>query len=386
MKITALFILAISLPSFLSANPDKKESPSVQSKLCQVALIKRQKNPPLSPFLEVIEHEEIQNFLTLIHRIPENIEKSNLLKTLLYYASAKGKVKIISTLVTELGVDINSKDSDGWTPLHYAILGSSLSSRVTTVDTLINLGAYIYELDHFGHKPSHYARNRPSEYVRKRKHSGYTLYSEDQQRQAVELVFKIATPQIANDLQLDDSALLLLATQEISDVLQLSHETLTKWVNDYEKNTSVPRQTLLINSQATLSTQTEQKPINTEYQLTSESLSNTATLFEIPKVPSYSQADIENAIKLVDRIGLWRTSEQLEISKELLSFWIYLHRLETNRRLRRLIIYYSIEERSQIVQFALRVSVTEASKRFNIAEVTVYNWLAQYNKIAQSFH
>ena len=378
MKVTALFILTIILPSLLLANPDKKEHPSVHSKLCQMALTKIQKSPPLFPFLEAIEQEKIQDFLTLIHRTPENIEKSNLLKTLLYYASMKGKARIISTLVSELNIDVNIKDLDGWTPLHYAMLSSSLSSRLIAIDTLIDLGANINELDYFGYKPS--------QYTRKGRHSGYTLYSQDQQRQAVELVFKITTPQIASTLQLDESSLLEWATLEVSDVLQLSHETLTKWVNDYEKDTSVPRQTLLIDSQATLSTKTEQKPIDTEHQSTLKSLSNIATLFDIPKALSYSQADIKNAIKLVDRIGLWRTSEQLEISKELLSFWIYLHRVEANYQLRQLTNYYSMEKKSQVVQFALRVTIAEASKRFNISLPSVQNWLNQYNKIAQSFY
>ena len=225
MKMISLVALMILLPFYLSANPSEKEPPTVKSKLCQMALIRIQEGSSVSSLFKAVEHEKIQDILTLTSHIPRDIKKDYLFTPLLLYASMKGKVGVISILVYEFGVDVNIKDQDGWTPLHYTMLNSSLSSRLTASDLFIDMGANFYKLDDFGHRPSQYAREG--------RHSG-SLYSQSQQRQAVELVFKIAK-QIVNIIQLNALTPLDWATHEVSDLLQLSYPKLAEWVDLYQK-------------------------------------------------------------------------------------------------------------------------------------------------------
>ena len=61
--------------------------------------------------------------IELLCGVPDVLSKAfNQLHTILHTAVAKKcSISNILSLLLQLGVDINAKDSDGWTPLHAAV-------------------------------------------------------------------------------------------------------------------------------------------------------------------------------------------------------------------------------------------------------------------------
>ncbi|KAI9662843.1 MAG: hypothetical protein M1821_007890 [Bathelium mastoideum] len=70
----------------------------------------------------------------------------------LHIAAQKGNDRIIHALV-QRNIDCNEKDSDGRTPLMYAVVGD----RETVVDTLLSHGARLSEVDHAQRSALHWA-------------------------------------------------------------------------------------------------------------------------------------------------------------------------------------------------------------------------------------
>ena len=127
--------------------------------------------------------------------------------TLLSLAAKEGKVKSINMLVSQIGIDANSRGKSGWTPLHYAVLNLDMLSRTNAIYTLVRLGANVDALDKIGNKPSSYARSE--------KHA---IVSLEQEHQAIYL------------------ALVTKDILEVAELLQISSHILSRLVQDFKTN------------------------------------------------------------------------------------------------------------------------------------------------------
>ena len=71
----------------------------------------------------------------------EHVRNDEDRKFFLYYAALLGNSTSIDTLVSDIGIDVNTKDRDGWTALHYAFFNPDDASRENAIHTLIQQGA-----------------------------------------------------------------------------------------------------------------------------------------------------------------------------------------------------------------------------------------------------
>jgi ankyrin repeat protein len=87
---------------------------------------------------------------------PDLLEERNLFReTLLHQASYAGNIEAIALLIS-LGSDLNAVDSDGLTPLHYAVNGE----QDDAVEILCKKGADVNKKDDSNETPLKLARKR----------------------------------------------------------------------------------------------------------------------------------------------------------------------------------------------------------------------------------
>ena len=99
--------------------------------------------------------------------------------------------------------------------------------------------------------------------------------------------------------------------------------------------------------------------------------------FFIPKILTYGEKEIEDAISLTNRTDAQEASEELNISKELLLYWAYLDKNKRDIK--------TIEKRTRIVLTALRLNRKEASKFLGISIHIVEKTMKQYTEITNPF-
>ena len=99
--------------------------------------------------------------------------------------------------------------------------------------------------------------------------------------------------------------------------------------------------------------------------------------FFIPRILTYGEKEIEDAISLTNRTDAQEASEELNISKELLLYWAYLDKNKKDIK--------TIEKRTRIVLTVLRLNRREASKFLDISIHIVEKTMKQYTEITSSF-
>ena len=217
-RLKVVLILALLI---LCALPCKSHShtndPPVNANICHTALLDYKGS--ISWFFESIEKnniDELLEFKNVNFDIYANYQMGH---TFLNYASFLGRSEVIHALISELEVDVNTKDKNDLTALHYAALNPDMPSRIDTIYTLIQLGADIKVLDHI---------KIPSWYIDIRQEKNLPLkYSLEQKEKAVELALKIKVSQLV-------------------ELLRINNNTLYSWINQYKELHNIPKQNTLL--------------------------------------------------------------------------------------------------------------------------------------------
>ena len=377
-------------------------------------------NPPLlnnkevlSIFFEAIEQEDTETLLALddmIWDIDTSYEGDQIL---LYYAAFLGKVESIKILVSQIRVDINVKDKNDWTALHYAALNEDIISRTDVIHALVQLGADAYALDKSDYRASRYViGNDQNRY-----------YSQEQKQKSIDLALRINTSEVAKLLQMDDELLALwiynykkndiLSTvkssysqkdkeraiklalegdlEEVARDLKIPYSTLSGWVRRSKNNSTLSTQERSSYSQ-------EEKERSLQFAL-KNGLTKTVKDLNIPygtlvqwfpqynfinKLPvqkSYSQKEKDEAIQLALEKSIIKASELLDIKYHNVSFWVREHKKRHKIPMRH---SYSPEEKNKAIQLALEIGVARAARNLNIPYKTLNKWFKRKTPTAQS--
>ena len=177
---------------------------------CNTALLEDKKE--LYAYFHAVEREDTETLLTFKNIDLDTDTKNKLGKTLLFYAAQEGKVESIKVLVSKVGVNVNSRDKDSRTALHYAAPNPDILSRTNTIYALVQLDADIQAVDYSG--------NRPSTYIKGVKYT--TTLSKEQEYKAIYLA-----------IETDDIL-------EISELLQISHNVLPHLIHDFRRANNLP--------------------------------------------------------------------------------------------------------------------------------------------------
>ena len=237
-----------------------EDSPSIRSELCKAALLNH--GATLSVFFKAVEQENLETLLSLKNMYWELHGGYRNSVNTLYYAALFSKPKAIQMLVSEIRVDVNIQDQNGWTALHYAALNKDMRSRIDTIYTLIQLGANIYE-DKSGYKPSDYVVDDGFDYT----------YSQKQREKLIKMAIKINAPEVAKLFQINQNTLsnwiwiyrrengleiktpssytpeqkqeaikLILESgiKKAVEITGIPHKTLDDWFLQYKKDNQIP--------------------------------------------------------------------------------------------------------------------------------------------------
>ena len=333
---------------------------------------------------------------------------------LLYYAAFLGKVESIKVLVSQIRVDINVKDKNDWTPLHYAALNEDIISRTDVIHALVQLGADAYALDKSGYRASKYVINNDQE----------RYYSQEQKQKPIDLALRINTSEVAKLLQMDDELLALwvynykkndmLSTQvkssysqekkeraiklalegdleEVAKDLKIPYSTLSGWVHRCKNNST-------LSTQERSSYSPEEKERAIQFAL-KNGLTKTVKDLNIPygtlvqwfpqynfinKLPvqkSYSQKEKDEAIQLALKKSIIKASELLDIKYHNVSFWVHEYKKKHKIPMRH---SYSPEEKNKAIQLALEIGVARAARNLNIPYKTLNKWFKRKTATVQS--
>ena len=185
----------------------------INAEECTEALLKDR--DALPAFYEAIEQDDADKLVALIKSANWDREtKHRNTQRFLYVASFLGRMNSIEALVSQIGVDVNVSDADNhnWTALHYAVLNSDKSSRLSSFYILIKLGANIDALDAQNHKPLWYMS-----WFHVEQSKGHSFLSVEGKKKVVELLLNYAIEPV-----------------HIKNLFRLSnYHALYRWVNLY---------------------------------------------------------------------------------------------------------------------------------------------------------
>ena len=367
-RLKVVLILALLI---LCALPCKSHShtndPPVNANICHTALLDYKGS--ISWFFESIEKnniDELLEFKNVNFDIYANYQMGH---TFLNYASFLGRSEVIHALISELEVDVNTKDKNDLTALHYAALNPDMPSRIDTIYTLIQLGADIKVLDHI---------KIPSWYIDIRQEKNLPLkYSLEQKEKAVELALSIST------------------LQQAAKLLQINYRTLGGWVRQYKVMHNIPIQEYNLHShkfmdkaiKMVIEDKMTVRQVANDLDVSEAAVSNWVFQYkEEHNIPTKeyhykSQDTIDKVIRMVIEEGLTQklVAEELGISEGTVSGWITEYKKRHNIKMRR---YYSqkLKEKASRIVVEGIMNITEVARRLKVSEMTVLTWIRQYKK------
>ncbi len=209
-KMKLIIVLLVLHVSITKIYANKTLISPIDPSKCKAALLKNKKE--LSTHFEAIEREDVDKLLTLKDMNWDLETRYKSVQIHLSYAAQKSKVQSIRVLVSQVGADVNGRDKNGLTALHYAVLNPDILSRTNTIYTLVQLGADIYTTDHLGRRPSEYVQGERG-----------AIINQDQRHKAIYLAIKTNDPlEVAELLQITYNILLhLVRSFRTSNDLQI---------------------------------------------------------------------------------------------------------------------------------------------------------------------
>ena len=370
-KMNTYYLRFFLIPFILCAlicNANAHEAVSIDSDACQMALLNHRKALPI--FFDAIDQNDIDKLLTFkdmnwdLHTSYQNGQG------LLYQASYLGKIEIVHTLVSEIGIDVNSQDPEnGLTALHYAVLNTDPSSRIDTIYALVQLGADVDILNNLEYKPSQDAEDREKPQFE---------YSMEQKIKAAEL-----TTLPPHDIPIS----------QIAKLLQIKYNTLRNWVNKYKEQNGIQRRKLQSHSQKQ---KTEAIKMNIEYGMIKAQIAeklgiSSGTVFSwvsqykqehgILTQKSYSQELKNEAINMVIKNKILQTqvAKDLNVPKSTLSDWLNEYRKEHNIPTQPK--GYSQEIKDKAIElFKSGMKISQIAEKLGISRSTISNWTHEYRK------
>ena len=333
---------------------------SIDAEECQIALLSHKET--LSIFFEAIDQDNVNQLLAFRNNNLDIYKSYRNGQIFLHYASLLGKVETIHTLVSKIGVDVNIKDQNGKTALHHAVLNKDIESRISSIYTLIELGADVYALDNLGYKPSDYVA------VDKDKH--YYEYFLEQKEKLIKIAIKIGVG-------------------EIGKLFQINYSTLSQWVSFYKKENG-----LTIEKKSHYSPERRREAVELALRI------GTLKAAKITKTPNrtirgwvllhekgnklvkkepyyYAPEQRKEAVELALRVGTLKAAEITGIPDSTISNWVVWHKKENHIPTRRT---YSQKEKEEVVRLAYEIGIRKAAMRVDISIRTAISWVFKDRK------
>ena len=353
----------VTLILLLSSIGYTKEVLPVDPNVCKMTLLNNKE--ALSNLFEAIDQDDSKELLALYNAYWDLRTIYQNTQTLLYYAAFLGQAKSIQIIVNDFGAQINKKDKNSWTALHYAIFNTDmdLSSRVNTIYTLVELGTNIYKSDKLGHKPSDYV------VINDQKRSSPIRYSQKQKDKISDLALNI--------LDINNR-------QEIARLFQIKLTTLINWIYLYKKANGLSRPIITYTQKA------KEEAIQQALKL-GISIRQAAKELDIPyavlfhwfheyaseKVLKTLDPKTVEAIKLSLQTSMSQASKKLGIPYNTVQY--RMHKYKKDIKLLNP-SSYSAEDQKKAIRLSLQIGRAKASKKLGIPYTTIRNWETEYKK------
>ena len=353
LKVVLILALLVLNILIYKAHSHTNEVPA-NAEACRIALLGYKKT--LSFFFRAVEEENLKDLLSF-NKVNTSYKNS---AAILHYAALIGKSKVIHILISKIKVDVNTKDQNDWTALHYAVLNRDIPSRIDTIYALIELGVDIDKLDKLGYKPSDYVEN---EY-------GFKSYSQKQKEKLIKMSIKTSAPKVAK-------------------LFPINHKTLSSWVYLYKKEKG-----LIMKKRSSYSPEEKEEVVNLALKRGVPKTAKMRGIHErtigdwmlqykrdnqIPIRPVYSQKQKDEAIKLADKIGIKEAAKKMDISLSTLGNWVWKSKEAKGLRVKRK-KHYSQEEKDKIIELVRRSNIRKIAKELGIGRSALSLWLDEDNK------
>lgn len=340
---------------------------STESDTCQMSLLKDEE--ALSIFTEAIDDNDIDKLLIFKDMNWDTYTSYKNGQILLHRASSLGRVEIVYTLVSEIGIDVNIQDPESEkTALHHAVLNENPSSRLDTISALIELGSHVDTVDNEGYKASQYVEGEEKTFLD---------YSIEQKIRAA----KLTVPPYN------------ISITELAKLLQIKYQTFYDWINKYKEENDIPTkqphlqklkdQVIKMSIKDRMTGVQIAKKLNISESTVNGWIHQYRKEYNIPvqTLRSYSQEQKDEAVKMVikDGITIKQVAEQLNIPESTLSNWVHQYKKKNNIAM---LTYYSKEKKAIAIQMVIndRIPQKQVAKMLDIPAGTISRWIHQHRK------
>ena len=368
--------------------------PSISTYICPINLLTH--DEVFFDLLKSVEQSDTDKLLALKNISFDIYTDYQIGQTLLYYAAFLGKAEIIDALVFKLEVNINTKDENGWTALHHAVLNPDMPSRIDTIYALIQLGADIETLD------LNNIENELSWYKNiKREKISPSRYSQAEKEKAIKLALDIDTLQAAKLLQIKYGTLQDWVYQhrkahnmieykphsqkqkiraigmviergimqsEVIKKLNVSESTLSGWINEYRREHNIPipgrysqdqkNKAIKMVIEKGITVKQVAEKLNMSESVIFRSLAQYRKKHNIQASQPHSQEVRDQAIEMVMKknMEVSQVAEIIGVPKTTVSHWISRHKEKHNISKAQ---PYSQELKDQVIKMVVKDKVTE---------------------------